>query len=55
MDKEVTKTTERYNKELRDIQRQEERLDEADRQFYITIGYLLVIFQYTEKYLKLQT
>lgn len=49
MDKEVTKTTERYNKELRDIQRQEERLDEADRQFYITIGYLLVIFQYTEK------
>lgn len=30
---------ERYDEESRDIQPQEEQLDKADRQFYITIGY----------------
>lgn len=34
---------------MRERQRQEERLDEADKQFYITIGYLLAIFQHAEK------
>lgn len=46
---EYNENNERYDEELRDIQRQEERLDEADKQFYITIGYLLAIFQHTEK------
>ena len=38
-----------YDKELRNIQPQEERSDKADRRFYITIGYLLEIFQRAEK------
>lgn len=43
------KNNERYDKELRNIQPQEERLDKADRRFYSTIDYLLVIFQRAEK------
>ena len=49
---EYNENNERYDEELRDIQRQEERLDEADKQFYITIGYLLAIFQHAEKIFK---
>lgn len=36
---------ERHNEELREIQCQEEWLDKADKQFYITIGYLLELFK----------
>lgn len=43
------KNNERYDKELRNIQPQEERLDKVDRRFYITIGYLPEIFQRAEK------
>ena len=39
----------RYDEELSDLHRQEERLDEADKQFYITVGYLLAIFQHAEQ------
>ena len=39
----------RYDEELSDLHRQEERLDEADKQFYITVGYLLAIFQHAER------
>lgn len=31
------------------LHHQEERLDEADKQFYITVGYLLAIFQHAER------
>jgi len=34
---------------LSDLRHEEERLDEADKQFYITAGYLLAIFQHAEK------
>ena len=39
----------RYDDEIADVRRQEQRLDEADKQFYVTAGYLLAIFQYAEK------
>ena len=39
----------RYQDELAEIQRREERLDNADQHFYVTIGYLLSIFEHAEK------
>jgi hypothetical protein len=39
----------RYDEELNSLRRQEETLDEADKQFYVTVGYLLAIFQHAEK------
>ncbi len=42
---EYNENNERHNEELREIQCQEEWLDKADKQFYITIGYLLELFK----------
>ena len=39
----------RYKDELAEIQRKEERLDNADQQFYVDAGYLLSIFEHAEK------
>ncbi|MDR0887412.1 MAG: recombinase family protein [Candidatus Nomurabacteria bacterium] len=37
---------ERYNEEIADIQRQEARLDTADKEYYISISYLLAIIEH---------
>lgn len=39
----------RYEAELAEIQRKEERLDNADQHFYITVGYLLSLFEHAEQ------
>lgn len=39
----------RYDEELSNLRRLEEKLDNADNNFYISVGYLLAIFQHAEK------
>ena len=50
MDRSITKevyeqNSARYAEELREIAEREKRLDEADTNFYTTVGYLLAIFE----------
>ncbi len=46
---EYTENNERYDEELSKLQRKEERLDNADKQFYLTISYLLSLIQHAEE------
>ena len=42
----------RYSEELASIADQERRLDNADTNFYITVGYLLAIFEHAADFFK---
>ena len=46
---EYNKNNARYDEELSNLRRLEEKLDNADNNFYISVGYLLSIFQNAEK------